>query len=430
MSFTLSQTPNAKNEYLYPNGNDTTNLDTEIETSTFRPNADGTYTECSGDYTDIDEVVLDTNDVIYGLPGVKTSTFEIPNHTTQTGKIEYIEVFAWSRSTSNVPTQKIDAYIGSTLYQGTETNLTTSWVLYSKKWYTNPNTSARWTWTDIDNLEVGVTISEATSQGECAQIYVEVVHSTDGDNYQSADEAWNNPDDTDYVYTSETTDQSDIYTVQNSSIGIGTIKYVRVISRAKSSDNDTDTNTFKLHVADASSSTWDASDHDIFSNWAKVYSTHTTKPSSGAWDWTSIDAMKIGVKCSSNSTSYRVMVSQLFAVVNYVPAATTITLNDPKNVDCSHSRKVIRKNLPSGNYIVYDGGRNSKTLTITGTETSGAYSDMNDMKTVCHYGAKVTIAGLDDTNLNTDYWVSDIQFGAGPGYPSNVYDYKLSLEEM
>lgn len=126
----------------------------------------------------------------------------------------------------------------------------------------------------------------------------------------------------------------------------------------------------------------------------------------------------------------KVIVSQFFAVVNYTPTATVITLPDPKNVDLSHSRNIQRKNLPSGNYIVYDAGRGSKTLTIVGTETSAAYTDMNSLKTICHYGAKVTIAGLDDTNLNTDYWVSDIGFSAGPGYPANMYDYKLTLEEL
>lgn len=126
----------------------------------------------------------------------------------------------------------------------------------------------------------------------------------------------------------------------------------------------------------------------------------------------------------------KVIVAQFFVVVNYTSAATTVTLADPKTVDQSHSRKIVRKNLPSGNYIVYDAGRNAKTLTLIGTETSGAYSDMDDIKTICHYGAKVTIAGLDDANFNTDYWVSDIQFSAGPGYPANMYDYTLTLEEL
>ncbi|MCK5018100.1 MAG: hypothetical protein KAS32_13670 [Candidatus Peribacteraceae bacterium] len=125
-----------------------------------------------------------------------------------------------------------------------------------------------------------------------------------------------------------------------------------------------------------------------------------------------------------------IKVAQMFVVVNFTPSSTVVTLVDPKNVDLSHSRKIERKNLPNGNYIVYDAGRGAKTLTITGTETSGAYSDMDELKTVCHYGAKVTVAGLDDTNLNTDYWVSDLQFSAGAGYPANMYDYALTLEEL
>ena len=160
-----------------------------------------------------------------------------------------------------------------------------------------------------------------------------------------------------------------------------------------------------------------------------------TSGDTGYYYWPHVFNGKVFVGCESDGKHRvynfsKIDVAQFFVVVNYTPSASVVTLTDPKTVEQSHSRKIIRKTLPSGNYIVYDAGRGAKTLTITGTETSGAYSDMNDIKTICHYGAKVTVAGLDDTNFNTDYWVSDIQFSAGPGYPANMYDYKLTLEEL
>jgi hypothetical protein len=63
-------------------------------------------------------------------------------------------------------------------------------------------------------------------------------------------------------------------------------------------------------------------------------------------------------------------------------------------------------------------------------EYSSAASNMDTLKTMCHYGAKVTLSGLDDTNLNTDYMITDFEFNEPAGHVNRYYEYRLSLEEV
>jgi len=94
----------------------------------------------------------------------------------------------------------------------------------------------------------------------------------------------------------------------------------------------------------------------------------------------------------------------------------------------SHGRKITRHTFPSGDYEVDDYGRANKTLTISGREVTNANNKMQDLKDICHYGAKVTIAGLPDTNLNTDYMVRDFNFTPPTG-TVDQYNWSLTLEE-
>jgi hypothetical protein len=126
----------------------------------------------------------------------------------------------------------------------------------------------------------------------------------------------------------------------------------------------------------------------------------------------------------------KVQVSQLYTLVNYTPSANSVTLNNPQSISCRHKRNIKRVTFPSGNYKVYDYGRNSKTLEINGVEYSSADTKMNTLKTMCHYGAKVTLSGLDDTNLNTDYMITDFEFNEPAGHVNRYYEYRLSLEEV
>ena len=120
--------------------------------------------------------------------------------------------------------------------------------------------------------------------------------------------------------------------------------------------------------------------------------------------------------------------TQLYAVVNYTPSASTVTLSTPEHLSISHSRDIGRHTFPSGDYEVDDYGRGGKTLRIRGREVSSASAKMQSVKDMCHYGNAVTIAGLPDTNLNTDYMIRSFNFEQLPG-EIDIYRWTLILEE-
>jgi trimeric autotransporter adhesin len=61
----------------------------------------------------------------------------------------------------------------STLYSGTETTqIPTTYTSYSTVYTTNPNTSSAWTWTEVNNLQVGpnIRIQNTGNPGRCTQV--------------------------------------------------------------------------------------------------------------------------------------------------------------------------------------------------------------------------------------------------------------------
>jgi len=377
------------------------------------------------------------------------------NHTTETGTINYVRLVARSKSHTWAQDAagnfKLYIYEGSTgEYSENFAPLGISYDKFYSTWVENPDTSSAWTWSEIDGMIAGVLAKSPsyalaktlTLRPNAAGSYTAMV----GD-YTDVDEASSN-DDIDYVYPDYTSGEREYFALPaNGTPETGTIDKVTIFARMKWAGSNGDYDQPKICVKVGSI---DETFQQITSDWATYSLEFEDNPiTSTTWTWANIDDLEIGVWARGSSSTNGVLTTQmyavvdytetdspsiratqLYAIVNYTPSASTVTLPDPKNIDLSHSRNIQRKNLPSGNYIVYDAGRGAKTLTITGTETSGAHADMESVKTMCHYGAKVTIAGLDDTNLNTDYWVSDIQFSAGPGYPTNMYDYKLTLEEL
>jgi hypothetical protein len=389
------------------------------------------------------------------IPGIQNPSLS--------GTINYVRLIARAKAhlyaQSSSGNYKLSCYDGtSTDYSANQAPLTTTYSKYYGTWETKPSGGA-WTWATINSLRNGIQCSSPAVITEGQFImrpnavgtinemlrYLEWVYQGAGDstNYTYVDEETSDEAATN-VRGNSGTFKTDTYHCANHTTESGTINSIELFFRYRCSLTSTPTDTYGSAAIRIGGGYYYGDTENnatkTFENYSKSWATN---PAGGDWDWTDVDNLEIGhrgkdyymgtqvyaVVNYDKSVSPEIRTTQCYAIVNYTPAASVVTLADPKNVDLSHSRRLIRKNLPNGNYIVYDAGRNAKTFTILGTETSGAYSDMEDMKTVCHYGAKVTIAGMDDTNLNGDYWVSDIQFSAGPGYPSNMYDYTLTLEE-
>jgi len=66
----------------------------------------------------------------------------------------------------------------STVTDGTEIELTSSFTEYSEQWNNNPADSQAWEKADINNLQIGVALKAISGYyGYCTQVYVEIDYS-------------------------------------------------------------------------------------------------------------------------------------------------------------------------------------------------------------------------------------------------------------
>jgi len=125
---------------------------------TLRPNAAGDVTEldptAGSNWQNVDEVVADEGTTVVGSWSYTLirDLYNLPNHTSEQEVINSVTVYARCGSGNAI---KTIIKTGGTEYFGIE-NEPPTWTTYSTIYNTNPNTGAAFTWTDIDNLQIGV----------------------------------------------------------------------------------------------------------------------------------------------------------------------------------------------------------------------------------------------------------------------------------
>ncbi len=171
-----------------------------MATETLRPNAygdetnldyyDGSLHDADQDYNylQVDEETPDE-----GSTRVQSKTsdnnwyrdlYNIENHSVGSGTINKITVYARCRNSQETPDQaslKIVAKSGSTIDESSEKTIDHAgypYSNYSEEWATNPDTGSAWTWSEIDDLQIGVNMRRSDSSNPyytaCTQVYVEV----------------------------------------------------------------------------------------------------------------------------------------------------------------------------------------------------------------------------------------------------------------
>ncbi|MFC1918380.1 hypothetical protein ACFLWW_00175 [Chloroflexota bacterium] len=162
-------------------------------TETLRPTADGDETTVEAvipttpttHWDKVDDITSDddstyvyTQNFVY--PNWTEDLYQIADHSTGQGQINYVRVYAVARSSVDPggadPTFRIHIKTNGVEYNGTELQTTTSYVTYSYDWNTNPQTGQAWTWTEIDSLQAGVSLLRPKNNQDtrCTQVYVEV----------------------------------------------------------------------------------------------------------------------------------------------------------------------------------------------------------------------------------------------------------------
>lgn len=158
------------------------------DTIIYRPDAAGDETDiadqfpAAGNHWDkVDEAISD-NDTSYLSTEDKNwqeDLFNIPDHSTQTagGDINHANVYMVSRVEEvQDPAAYVHIKTNGTEYNGASENLTTGYATYSYQWNTNPQTSADWTWNEIDTLQIGIGLTRPKKNRytRSTQNYVEV----------------------------------------------------------------------------------------------------------------------------------------------------------------------------------------------------------------------------------------------------------------
>ncbi len=124
---------------------------------------------------DDDTTRVQTEQITY-----QRDTYATANHTEGHGTVRKVAVNFRAMRSDNTTSGQAKAVIRThdTDYEVSVKDLTTSYADYSEEWTINPNTSANWTWSEVDALEVGIALQRQGAAGNvrCTQVYVEVIY--------------------------------------------------------------------------------------------------------------------------------------------------------------------------------------------------------------------------------------------------------------
>jgi hypothetical protein len=453
-TFTVTQTPDAVDIYIYPNSDVAACVD-------LTPVGEALNHDC----VDEDRLAPD-DDTTYVYNNTVVNLFDIyglPNQSLA-GTINYVQVYA--RAKSHLTSQHADGIYkilvspdGSCtdIYTSDDINVITSYTTYLYTWTDNPQTSVAWLWSDINAMGIGVKCnSPVTSASETT---LTIRPNLDGDvvqldlsctpHYQCVDEAVQDG----YItanYNSMGGTLYDLYELDDHTTETGTINkvivyaYVRTIFACPNCWAKT---VVKTHATEYRGSQ-ETEDH---TSWKLISTTYLTNPNtSAAWTWNEIDDLQAGIELYTDGVinsvtqayvvvyydapvSPEIRTTQCYAKVNYVPGDIACTLQKPNKVSTNHSRNIKMLNFWSENRVVYDLNRSGKSMVLVGTEYDKAGPDDVCTRIQCiqqqaESGADVVISGLGSSIWDGTYKIRSFGWIHVSECP-DVYDWILELED-
>lgn len=450
-TFTLTQQQVGKNLYLYPNGD--LLACTEFAVVGDFPN-----------YACVDENRLtpdnDSTYVWWGKSPTALDLYELQNHTTEAGFINYIQVYA--RAKSHEMTQHIDGVYKiicspdstcSHVYKSDDINLTTGYTTYNKVWTKNPQTAIDWTWADVDNLCIGMECSSPTLYSTTLNLTLRpnaIGTETNcskwpntGNNYEKVDEEI--PNTTDYVYNdgAENT-KTDLYNIPNHTSETGNITKVviffRILRGLPYAGNWV---APRVRLGGTSTNGTQVDAPDAYTTYSQEWA---SQPSDGSpWTWSAIDSLEIGVaihnagtqvNCTQlyivvtyeEDTKPQIRTTQCYAKINYNTSATC-DLQSPDWIGTTHARNTKMLNFWNGTREVYDLNRSGKSMVLTGTEmNSGACSRILCARDIGRNGSTVSITGFSLGYFNGSYKIRSFGWNKISEKPEH-YKWIMELED-
>jgi hypothetical protein len=439
--------------------------------ATFLPNASGCTIQlsragASSNYLCVDDTVGSPDDdgsyVYNSSPTTYYDMYNIPNHTTESGTINYVRVdsrvksYLYGQSQSGVYKLLISDNACSNIYKSDDKDLTTSYQNQFKIWTDNPRTSNAWTWSDIDNLQIGVECSSPsiTLNGLTETLW------PDGDDTKQ----WANPTLPHYTnvnsvdtsskifsFIDGTGDNYDLFDLSNHSESGTAINSITVFAYVKYGTAA----TLKLMI-ETGGVIYYGDDESTDGYEKKLISyTWSNNPNTGsAWTYTDIDALKAGIyhynttgSCSpycytvscyylyviinyDDTVNPEIRTTQEYATVNYTPPESTCTLTLPEEISVNHTRNINMINFWNGDREVYSISRSSKTMVLRGIEYSSDSTPCDRITCVRDMGldgSTVTVSGLGNCNYDGEYRIRSFGWKKRSEKPL-VFDWILELE--
>lgn len=160
--------------------------------------------------------------------------------------------------------------------------------------------------------------------------------------------------------------------------------------------------------------------------------TDTNAPST--WNWDDVEALDCDVEVDEvvagntlSCSNVQIKVTYDTEYIELNDGTTYIYLDMPTAMMESTTKTVQNIVFNDGNDVQVDRGKTGDALTLSGTETSSVTATMQDLNTIID--EIVTVSGLPDSNLNTDYRISNFDFNQEAGMP-DIYSYNITLERI
>lgn len=455
-SFTLTQTPVSKNIWLYPDGDFHSGCSV-VGSASHYLNVDDPY-----DIPDDDTTynwMINTSTV--------TDLYTLENHGSETGTINYVKIFARAKTHLYPWAATADyriLYNSTTTVRSDKLNLTTDYNTFNILATTAPGGGA-WSWANIDALKIGFEAkSPATTapydlvfRPNAAGIINQLLRFTNGILDGTGDA-------TNYTYIDETItdefltcvrmaaylDYKDAYNIPDHTTESGTINSVSILLRAKEwMEGDTGYATPFIYLDLTYNYGTEFNPNNT--QWTDYKYTWTSNPTdSTVWTWADIDEIQVGVRCNSHGLNLETYITQLYAIVNYqktaypqvrttqmytmvnyTPSSGSCYLSKPHTYTYTNNRDVRKINLWNTERKVYDLARTNKTLTMMGIEYprpgSTPTTALNCVRAMKDNGGYITISGIGDTLIDTDWLIQDFSYSKNTENPF-IYDWVLTME--
>lgn len=150
-----------------------------MATLTLRPNGAGFVMDWGaegGDWQRVDESSSDGDTTrLYTPTANSVALFALENRTSELGVINSVTVYLNIKGVDPIDntTQVVIRTSSTNYFSADKTYNNTSYHLESNAWSTNPDTSAAWTWSEVDALQAGMKHISGGGQA-VTQVYVEV----------------------------------------------------------------------------------------------------------------------------------------------------------------------------------------------------------------------------------------------------------------